>query len=997
MNKYISMTRNSVNITFRLYGTRFLFALLFLCAALTTQAGAKGRRVAQPQNPLITPGLKAYLDNYQNLAYSNIEKTKVDSIKIAEAEKVVHLYLSPAFAMQPFTQELVGKVYAEVQPLMLEPYNTYSLVIYATEKPIQSLVPIDMMAEREPNRDWGDIDFDGNPWVSSLSLPYFVTKGLGGRHFCMWASHGKYYNQEKAEWQWQRPRLYCTTEDLFTQTFMIPYLFPMLENAGGVVYTPRERDWQKNEVVVDNDTPHQQGEYSEEDGKHKWKDAGTGFANMHTYLTDSINPFREGTCRMVKSQSSNTKVATITWLPVIPADGDYAVYVSYKTMPNSVSDAKYTVKHQGMTTRFRVNQTMGGGIWVYLGTFHFTAGQSADNCVILTNQSDDPGIVTADAVRIGGGMGNVMRTDSLKNNPPMISGLPRFLEGARYSAQWSGLPPKIYLAFNGSDDYKEDIRTRPTAGNYVANGSLYHPGDSGLCVPLELELAVHSDAGITRDMNHIGTLGVYTTNTNEGLTSAGLSRLTSRDLCDMVMTQVCNDISRKYGYWNRRSMWDKNYGETREPYIPGIILETLSHQNFSDMVRGHDPAFKFTLARAIYKGILRYMASMHHVKLVTQPLPVRDVAVNVESNAPQMTLSWTPENDPLDATAVPESYIVYTSTGDAGYDNGTLVENATTYTMQLQEGVLYKFKVAALNDGGCSMPSQEVCACYNGADAPRLLLVDGFNRVAGPQVVNTDAMCGFDMEQDPGVADFKTAGYCGYQQYFNRDGLGRETSRGTGFSGAELEGMILAGNTHDYPTRHAKDFLAGGKYTIASCCSSALGKMPTAQYQLIDLIFGAQKVDGYSSINYKTFTDELQQQITAYTQNGGNVMVSGAYIGSDMQQPQEYEFTSRVLKYQFATVQHQDSTTTIQGMNATFGVFRYPNEINYWIRNADVIQPSENAYSMMVYADSNLSAGTAYQGSDYRVMAFGFPLECIDNASVRQNIMNSSLNFLLSR
>ena len=209
--------------------------------------------------------------------------------------------------------------------------------------------------------------------------------------------------------------------------------------------------------------------------------------------------------------------------------------------------------------------------------------------------------------------------------------------------------------------------------------------------------------------------------------------------------------------------------------------------------------------------------------------------------------------------------------------------------------------------------------------------------------------------------------------------------------------MILAGNTHDYPTRHAKDFLAGGKYTIASCSSSALGKMPTAQYQLIDLIFGAQKVDGYSSINYKTFTDELQQQITAYTQNGGNVMVSGAYIGSDMQQPQEYEFTSRVLKYQFATVQHQDSTTTIQGMNATFGVFRYPNEINYWIRNTDVIQPSENAYSMMVYADSNLSAGTAYQGSDYRVMAFGFPLECIDNASVRQNIMNSSLNFLLSR
>ena len=32
----------------------------------------------------------------------------------------------------------------------------------------------------------------------------------------------------------------------------------MLENAGAIVYTPRERDWQRNEVIVDNDT-HPQG------------------------------------------------------------------------------------------------------------------------------------------------------------------------------------------------------------------------------------------------------------------------------------------------------------------------------------------------------------------------------------------------------------------------------------------------------------------------------------------------------------------------------------------------------------------------------------------------------------------------------------------------------------------------------------------------------------------------------------------------------------------
>ena len=38
--------------------------------------------------------------------------------------------------------------------------------------------------------------------------------------------------------------------------------------------------------------------------------------------------------------------------------------------------------------------------------------------------------------------------------------------------------------------------------------------------------------------------------------------------------------------------------------MPSAILETLSHQNFEDMRYGHDPNFKFTLGRAIYKAVL---------------------------------------------------------------------------------------------------------------------------------------------------------------------------------------------------------------------------------------------------------------------------------------------------------------------------------------------------------------------------------------------------------
>lgn len=963
--------------------------LLFLCLSIL-QVQAKVQQI----NPVLTEDLVEYIKNYVYRYHTTLEKTKIDSVKVDEQNHVVHLFVNASLAMQPFTPEVVDDIYSNVRARIAEPFRSYGLVIYSTEHPIQSLVPIDLQKKTEPNRTWGDIEYDGNPWVKPLSLPYTISKGLYGRHICAWASHGSYYNQDKAQWMYQRPHLYCTTEDLFTQTFAIPYLYRMLENAGAVVYTPRERDWQKREVIVDNDTPHTAGEYSELDGKHDWKNAGPGFANTLPFLTDSLNPFVQGTCRMVKAQSSNRQVSTITWLPVIPEEGDYAVYVSYKTTTNSVSDAKYTVRHQGIATRFSVNQTMGGGIWVYLGHFHFSAGQDADNCVILTNQSDDPGVVTADAVRFGGGMSNILRSDTLGNNL-MGSGLPRFLEGARYSAQWSGLPYKVFSAFELKDDYSDDIRVRPTACNYVANGSVYHPGESGLCVPIEMSLAIHSDAGVTKDMSHIGTLGIYTSQANEGITSAGLSRLTSRDLIDMIMNQINRDLTKQYGYWNRRSMWDRNYGETREPHVPGVILEMFSHQNFSDMVRGHDPYFKFIFSRAVYKAILRYISAMHGCPTVVQPLPVQGFSVHFDAASHQAILTWSPTPDPLEPTAEPTSYVVYTAAGENGYDNGTLISSGTSCSISLEEGCLYRFRVAALNEGGRSFLSNELCAYYGGDTVPRILLVDGFQRVAGPQVVNTEEMCGFDLNSDAGVADVRTPGYCGYQQYFLRNGLGKESSNGTGFSGSELEGMVLAGNTHDFTTAHAKDILAAGPFTIASCSSDALNLPFAQQYKMIDLILGAQRQDGYSSLPYKTFPSSLQQVVTGFTQAGGSILVSGAYIASDMCQTDDSNFTQQVLKYQLLSNECIDDLSTVQGMNTDCRLYGVPNEQHYWIRRADALQPVSEAFPAMIYTGNGLCAASAYQGTDYRTMAFGFPLECIQDEASRRGIVAACLQFLL--
>ena len=83
---------------------------------------------------------------------------------------------------------------------------------------------------------WDDIDYSNEPWVKNASQPYTIHKGLQGRHLALWASHGIFYDINHQRWRWQRPPLFTTCEDLFTQTIVVPYLMPMFflrENATG--------------------------------------------------------------------------------------------------------------------------------------------------------------------------------------------------------------------------------------------------------------------------------------------------------------------------------------------------------------------------------------------------------------------------------------------------------------------------------------------------------------------------------------------------------------------------------------------------------------------------------------------------------------------------------------------------------------------------------------------------------------------------------------------
>ena len=346
--------------------------LLLLLSADNMEAAR--RRVVKPIDPQkeLKDKLNRYFSGYTVSSQKLRNHSKLKELLINDSLHTIEISADTHFGEQVFTPETVGTIYDAVRALLPDSCQAYQLTIKTGGWALEQLVPNRMKVVEDKTRTWGDINYKGRPWVSNASLPYEIHHGLQNRHLCVWASHGRYFHIKDSVWKWQRPPLFGTREDLFTPTIVTPYLIPMLERAGAIVFTPRERDWQRNEVIVDNDTP--QSGYQETIGSHRWNHCdSTGFGLHPGVYVDMENPFEQGTSRQAETTDNKNHQSTIIWRPAIPEAGRYAIYVSYQTVEKSIDDAHYTVWHQGVPTEFHVNQQMGGRTWVYLGTFDFDA------------------------------------------------------------------------------------------------------------------------------------------------------------------------------------------------------------------------------------------------------------------------------------------------------------------------------------------------------------------------------------------------------------------------------------------------------------------------------------------------------------------------------------------------------------------------------------------------------------------------------------------------
>ena len=872
-------------------------------------------------------------------------------------------------------------------------------------------------------------------------------KGLSGRHIALWQSHGRYFEEKLDRWEWQRATIFETVEDLYTQSYVLPFLVPMLENAGAVVMLPRERDFSRIERLADND-PALDGSCDSYIEKGDWSDAGTGFRNAKSEYTGTDNPFRMGSARKAAQKAGSE--ASASWSVDMPERGSYAVYISYTTLENSTDCASYTVHHLGGDTHFRVNQQMGGGMWVYLGDFELPEGRSTVvtlDCGVPEGCSSKGKSVSADAVKVGGGMGNIARSSSGSGNAPVCSGMPRFTEGARYWLQWSGFDEKVWNLNEQKSDYRDDFMCRGPWVQHLSGGSRINPKEEGKHIPVDLSFAFHTDAGTRLGDTIVGTLAIYTLlKENSREYTDGSDRMAAREYTELVQGQIVDDIRAGFEpQWSRRQLWDRSYSESRMPNVPAMLLELLSHQNFADMKYGLDPAFRFTVSRSIYKGMLKFLSNRYGCSYVVQPLPVNsfsasflrdsdgELAMDGEGRF-RMCLKWKDTPDSLEETAVADHYILYTRKDDGGWDNGRRIDcswdgDFRSCETAIEPGSIYSWKVEACNAGGRSFPSrtmsagiplQAISSDGKSLTSTAVLAVDNFDRVASPTWYDSYEYAGFDNRQDGGIGYMYDCAYIGDMYEWHRH-LPWMDDDCPGFGGSYTDwaDRIVAGNTMDWSARHGKLIFDCG-YAFCSASSDAFAATPELAEGIyaLDLICGKQ-VSSYSGAGrfparHTVFPEGLQEAIRKYCGRGGNLLVSGAYIATDawggiypfrqdsLSAVKAREFCMEVLGYKwlsnYASRSCEARGCWLSYMPEKIACRRNPCEEGYGIESPDGIVPADSrGISIMRYSDSNVSAGVIFRNRAYSCLSLGFPIETIDDEKQAAALMKASIELILNK
>lgn len=1004
----------------RFYRESAVFRPISSLGGLARSTDATSATLARGLSQALTDGPTA---EEKRLGYHHFlpEGTTLDNLEF-EAPDTLRIYLTipTDFLQSPQYDDLFVHKCGEhyIETLRDYGYTQYYFYVKDPEsgeyKPIRDFLPEnpaefeDMTIQPEDDGTPGFLESLADPDAESAMEPRseprmfgtqngFVTGALSSKHVVLNQSHGWFDDtRDLNRWRVQRTRTWETLEDFSSAMFMNLYVAPMLRNAGATLRPVREMDMQTNQVIINNQSPSSQYTIT-----GTWVNAsGNVFNNkasyQNSYLLDDDgnrvvnsagnfvyihdNPFGRNDGTPYASVISGSHNASISYKPTIPKSGYYNVYISYSQGGNRNSQAHWQVHHAGGVTDFRVNQKRMGRTWVLLGNFYFEQGapESQAKVMVLNDGNSSLGsIVTADAVRFGGGMGNVGR------RVRGVSGRPRWQEEACNYLQFTGMANHSLMANDIVSDAASDERlgwsNRPQAAQWErARDRVWDPTIDNEII----YIGWHTNA-----FN-------YTCSGNTENTGTGRGSGAYRDVNEDVIPQT-TDLTTKvnnafvqsirslpnYASWHNRGITaSNNYGECNQANlgpVPGFFFEGLFHDNRTDAAAYKDPKWRYAAARGIAQGVIEFYGG----SIFPPEPPVNLRAINVNNN--QVRISWNP--GPVKSGSnrnghAATQYRIYRSTNGYGFDNGTdTISPTTQFTFAQTPGETVYYRVVAVNSAGISIPTETLVARVPLAGNPTLAIVNGYTRndqFLGPMLTQSGI----------GSCPSSTA-----HQYRTFD-----------------ERVFQAKN---YTVQHAKAIAAKGGYGIDSSSRNSvhLGQFSLNNYQVVFWIGGQQgEADTADGVDDTAFTVNERNALTSFLQGGRNLFITGSEMAWDYGRSgvttDKSNFLNNILKVRYSA----DSSGTYTAIPSSGGIFNglgsftYDNGTGtaYQVRFPDVLLTNGGSVACLNYSGGTGGvAGIQYSGhiasgtTPAKIVYMGFGFETINSEPVRNLLMSRAIDF----
>jgi hypothetical protein len=161
---------------------------------------------------------------------------------------------------------------------------------------------------------------------------------------------------------------------------------------------------------------------------------------------------------------------------------------------------------------------------------------------------------------------------------------------------------------------------------------------------------------------------------------------------------------------------------------------------------------------------------------------------------------------------------------------------------------------------------------------------------------------------------------------------------------------------------------------------------------------------------FKIYTSGLQDALRRFTAAGGSVLLTGAYVGSDLwdnaagnDDEAGKSFVKDVLGFEGlhgrasldGTISAVDSPEMRLSSPGAWTFVSKLNDKQYAVESPDAIRASDSrGFTWMRYGENGLPAAIASDRGSYRTVVMGFPLEAVTTTQERTSLMSRIMDYL---